>query len=501
MNNEVLIVGAGPSGLALAISLSNQRIPFRIIDKNDGPGTESRAMVIQARVLEFYQQFGFADKVTEKGITVNTFNIYKNKRNVAEAPVGEIGKGMSPFPYILTLPQDVHEKILVEELNKLGHKVYWGQELVDFSDGEDVVESTINTLDGKLTETFAYVCGCDGASSIVRESLGISFPGGTYPQTFFVADVENDVPFKGGAIGFHDDYFCVGFPVRTTGQVRLIGVVPEQYKIDGHSPKNFTPLIPYAQSILSVKINKVNWYSLYRVHHRVADKFREGRVFICGDAAHIHSPAGGQGMNTGISDALNLSWKIAAVMKNKASSTLLDTYEPERIKFAQTLVHTTDKAFQLMTNNRYVKNLVIPFFAPRLLHFRTFKNLLFKTVSQIRINYHESNLSDGTCRKIKGGDRLPWVHTDKFDNFAPLKSLDWQIHVYGEANHKVETLAFKTGIPLYNVAWSRSIQAKGIKSNSVFLIRPDGYISVATDNQNLEPVKNMIHYYNIRRLN
>lgn len=501
MDEEVLIVGAGPSGLSLAISLSNQGVPFKIIDKNNGPGTESRAMAVQARVLEFYQQLGFADKITEKGIIVNTMNIYKNKRNVAEAPLGEIGKGMSPFPYILTLPQDVHERILVDELNKLGHSVCWDQELVDFIEDGEVVKVTVNTLNGKLTKTIPYVCGCDGASSIVRKSLGLSFPGGTYQQLFFVADIENDASLKGGAIGFHGDYFCVGFPVRTTGQVRLIGIVPNQYNVEGQEPENLMPIIPYVQNTLSLKINRVNWYSLYRVHHRVAEKFRKGRIFICGDAGHIHSPAGGQGMNTGISDALNLSWKIAAVMKDKASTTILDTYEPERIKFAETLVRTTDKAFQLMVNNHYVKNFVIPFFARYLLRFEFFKKLLFKTISQIKINYRESDLSAGAYGKLKGGDRLPWIYSNKIDNFEPLKALEWQIHVYGEVTQEVKKTAFETGIPLYNVSWNTLMKYKGIKEGSVYLIRPDGYISVVTDNQNLKPIENMIHYYKIRRLN
>ncbi|MGJ5703160.1 FAD-dependent monooxygenase, partial [Staphylococcus equorum] len=214
----------------------------------------------------------------------------------------------------------------------------------------DSVTATINTPDGEITKTFAYICGCDGASSVVRKALDIDFPGGTYRQTFFVADVENGTELKGASMGFHDNYFCMGFPIRTTGQLRLIGLIPENLKVNGDAPKYFTALIPHVERILPIQVKKVNWYSPYRSHHRVAEKFRIGRVFICGDAGHIHSPAGGQGMNTGISDALNLAWKLGAVMKGKASSKLLDTYEPERIKFAQNLVSTTDKAFQIMTN-------------------------------------------------------------------------------------------------------------------------------------------------------
>ncbi|MGZ1810055.1 FAD-dependent monooxygenase [Staphylococcus argenteus] len=293
----------------------------------------------------------------------------------------------------------------------------------------------------------------------------------------------------------------MGFPVRFKGQLRLIGLVPDNLKVDGDAPKDFVTLIPHVERILPIKVNKVNWYSSYRAHHRVAERFRVGRIFICGDAGHIHSPAGGQGMNTGISDALNLAWKISAVLKGKASTNLLDTYEPERIEFAKKLVSTTDTAFQIMVNSRMVKNFVIPFLAPKLLRFNTLKKLLFKTISQTNLNYHQSELSTGEYGKIKGGDRLPWIYNENIDNFVPLKSYDWQIHLYGTMTQDVKQLAYETGVPMYNVPWNKSMYAKGIKENSVFLVRPDSYVSVATDSKNLEQIKNMIHKYSIRHLN
>ncbi|WHI54436.1 FAD-dependent monooxygenase [Mammaliicoccus lentus] len=501
MNNEVLIVGAGPSGLAMAISLSNQGVPYKIIDENEGPGSASRAMAIQARVLEFYKQFGFADRVVEKGIVADTLNLYKDKKGIAKIPIGKIGNGMSPYPYVLTLPQDIHERILVDELEKIGGEISWKQELLRFKDDGDSVIATINTPDGEITKTFAYICGCDGASSVVRKALDIDFPGGTYRQSFFVADIENGTELKGASMGFYDNYFCMGFPIRTTGQLRLIGLIPENLKVGSEAPKDFTALIPHVERILPIQVKKVNWYSPYRSHHRVAEKFRLGRAFICGDAGHIHSPAGGQGMNTGISDALNLAWKLGAVMKGKASSNILDTYEPERIKFAQILVSTTDKAFQIMTNSRIVKNFVIPFFAPKLLRFNALKKIMFKAISQTNLNYQQSELSVGEYGAIKGGDRLPWINTSTINNFEPLKSYDWQIHVYGTITQNVKQLAYETGIPMYNVSWNKPMNAQGIKENSVFLVRPDSYVSVATDFKNLDPIKNMIHKYSIRRLN
>ena len=179
---------------------------------------------------------------------------------------------------------------------------------------------------------------------------------------------------------------------------------------------------------LKLNIAKVNWFSTYRVHHRVAHRFREGRAFLLGDAAHIHSPVGGQGMNTGIGDAVNLAWKLAAVLKEAAPDSLLDTYEPERIAFARRLVATTDRVFTLVTRRgavaRLVRTRLVPLLVPLLFRLPPLRRFLFRTVSQIGVNYRNSPLSAGAAGAVRGGDRLPWVQTGPGqDNFAPLASL------------------------------------------------------------------------------
>lgn len=500
MDKEVLIVGAGPSGLALAISLSRQNIPFTIIDKDSGPGTTSRAMAVQARVLELYEQLGIADKIVVNGIIVNKINFFKNKNHLARIPVGQLGQEMSAFPYVLILPQDAHENILVNELESSGHDVRWNHELKRFRDDGDSVEAVIESENGTETKTFSYICGCDGASSTVRKALDIDFSGGTYKQTFFVADVESDTVLEGPTIGFRDEYFCIGFPIRTMDQVRLIGLIPDEFKKDGVPPADFSEMIPYAESILPVELRKVNWYSSYRSHHRVAEKFRSGRVFIVGDAGHIHSPAGGQGMNTGIGDAVNLAWKLSAVLKGKASASILETYESERIQFAHTLVNTTDRLFKFMVDKQRLRNFVVPVFIPRLLKFKYMRERLFETVSQIQVSYHDSNLSGGESGDIKGGDRLPWIRRGEVNNFRPLKSLDWQIHAYGEVNSDVEALVNDTGLELFHLPWDKSLKDKGMKENSVYLVRPDGHISAAANIENLSSIRSMVDEYQIQSL-
>lgn len=499
VKDEVLIVGAGPSGLAMAIALSSQGTPFKIIDDNKGPGTASRAMVVQSRVIEFYRQLGFDDKIVNAGIPIESFNVYKDRNRVAYLPVAKKGKGVSPYPFALTLPQDVHEEILVEELEERNEVISWEHELIHFENHHDYVSANIRQPNGDITtEEFAYICGCDGASSIVRKTLDLRFPGGTYQQMFYVADVTTNAHLKGASMGFHENDFCVGFPIRTTGQMRLIGLIPDSEKVDGEPPKDFEPIIPYAEQILPIKITHVNWYSSYHAHHRVAESFKIGRAFICGDAGHIHSPAGGQGMNTGISDAINLAWKMSAVLQDKASANILNTYEPERIAFAKALVNTTDKGFKLMTNYRFVKDIVIPHIAPVLLSFDTLKRKFYKIISQTAINYRQSELSNGYYGNIHGGDRLPWIHTNYIDNFEPLKTPVWQLHIYGEINEEVKELAYHTQIPIYHQPWVSAMKSNGIEENTVVLVRPDGYISVATNNDDLTPIQQMIEHFNIK---
>ena len=235
---------------------------------------------------------------------------------------------------------------------------------------------------------------------------------------------------------------------------------------------------------LKLTIDRVNWFSTYRVHHRVAARFREGRAFLLGDAAHIHSPVGGQGMNTGIGDAVNLAWKLAAVLNGGAADSLLDTYEPERIGFARRLVATTDRVFTLVTDQGpiawLVRTRLVPLLAPLLFRLAAVRRFLFRTVSQIGVNYRDSPLSEGAAGSVRGGDRLPWVETGpNEDNFAPLTSLAWQVHVYGEPRRGVAEACAELGLPIHAFAWHAGnatvrSRARGALSRSAGRLRRAG---------------------------
>jgi len=234
---------------------------------------------------------------------------------------------------------------------------------------------------------------------------------------------------------------------------------------------------------MPLEVKEVRWFSTYHVHHRVAGRFRQGRVFLLGDAAHVHSPVGGQGMNTGIGDAVNLAWKLAAVLRAAATPALLDSYEPERIAFARRLVATTDRAFSFVTADGPLADLVRTRVAPVVLstavRLEVVRNFLFRTVSQLMLNYRGTALSEGVAGAVHGGDRLPWVGRGALDNHEPLRSIGWQAHVYGNAVAELRAACSARRLPLHIFPWSDAQAAAGLKRDALYLVRPDTYVALA----------------------
>ncbi len=488
-DTDVLIIGAGPTGLVLALWLTRLGARVRIVDKTAEAGTTSRALAVQARTLELYSQIGIADAVVERGRKTIAANFWVAGRQAAHAVLGEMGTGLSPFPYALIFPQDEHERLLIERLGEAGVQVERQTELVGLQEaGGRAIARLKRAGGGQQSCQAAYVAGCDGAHSTVREALGIGFPGGTYNHLFYVADVQASGATMNGELHVALDRtdFLAVFPLKSQGHARLIGTVREQ-ATQQHENLSWTDVSKRVIERIRIDVESVNWFSTYRVHHRVADQFRRGRAFLLGDAAHIHSPVGGQGMNTGIGDAVNLAWKLAAVLNRRANESLLDSYEPERIAFARRLVATTDRAFTGVTSSGAIARLVRLHFVPRvippLLRFKAVRRFMFRTVSQTGVNYRPSSLSLGRAGGVRGGDRLPWVKADlndrNKDNFAPLTSLDWQVHVYGDSALELQAVCEARKLPLHVFAWRPEMRRAGLRRNAVYLVRPDGYLAVA----------------------
>jgi hypothetical protein len=252
---------------------------------------------------------------------------------------------------------------------------------------------------------------------------------------------------------------------------------------------------------MQVKIRTVNWFSTYHVHHRVADRFRQGRIFLLGDAAHIHSPAGGQGMNTGIGDAINLAWKLHSVLADQAADSLLDTYQPERRAFALKLVATTDRGFTLATDESrtatFIRTRLFPIVVPALFRLQAVRNFLYRAVSQLVIEYRDSAISMGVAGRIHGGDRLPWAKTSHGDNFDTLTTPQWQLHVYGTASARL-TAWCASRVAIHEFAWEDAHATAGFAKDAMYLIRPDGYVALAAKAQDPAQVEQYLTHNGLR---
>ncbi len=488
----VLIVGAGPTGLVLALWLAELGVAVRIIDKLDTPAPFSRALGVHARTLEFYRQIGLADSVVQSGVIAGAINLWLRGRPVARLGFENIGTGLSPYPFILDLAQNEHERLLTAELRSRGVEVERPTELVGIEQTHGEARATLRHADGSEEICVArYLAGCDGAHSAVREQQAVGFPGGTYSHLFYVADIDARGPATNGELHVDLDEadLLAVFPMKGAGHVRLVGTVRDDAARAG-GELSFADVGQRVIHQLGLTVETINWFSPYRVHHRVAASFRSGNTFLLGDAAHIHSPVGAQGMNTGIGDAVNLAWKLAAVLRGSAPESLLDTYEPERMAFARRLVATTDRAFTIVTKSggvaSYVRREVVPVIAPLLMRLRAVRRLVFRTVSQISVNYRRSSLSAGRAAhgNARPGDRLPWVRSgdglDNFglDNFAPLRSLAWQAHVYGAVASPISETCDALRLPLHRFAWNDGMQTVGLARDALYVIRPDAYIAM-----------------------
>jgi len=488
MDAEVLIIGAGPTGLTLALWLTKQGAKARVWEKSKAIVQTSRAVGIQARTLELYRQLGLSDKVVAMSHNGSEMNLWTNGSCKAAIPVRTIGTGLTPYPGIYVLPQEIHERILEERLAELGVKVERGVEFLDFTDYGSYVLARAQLDDGLKIECKAfYIAGCDGAHSKVRSSFGTTFQGGTYPQVFYVADIDG----FGGALNGHlhldlSDYcdLLLIISYNEVSKARIFGAALKDDVMEEEREDVVFGRLAARVAKVGIQMKSINWISTYRVHHRVADHFRHGRAFILGDAAHIHSPVGAQGMNTGIGDSVNLAWKLAAVLHGGSGESILDTYEPERRAFALKLVNTTDEVFTMATTpgrlSKFIRTVVFPILAPILIRIPAIARFAFGTLSQISLNYRQSPLSEAGSKAVSGGNRVPWVPSERedvSDNHESLNALTWQVHVYGTATESLSKWCKSHGLPLHRFECTRKAKWSGLIQNAAYLIRPDAYIA------------------------
>ena len=498
MDTDVLVVGAGPTGLMLANQLVRRGVRVLIIDRHAGPSLQTRALGVQARTMEIYQKLGIVDRAFELGKRGTGANLWAQGRWMARVPLGEAGQSVSPYPFILILGQDDNERIMGEKLRELGASVQWNTELVGLDQEPDRVTATLKLADGTNRKMqAAWVAGCDGAHSSVRELNGITFPGAPYEHVFFVADTEatgSMVPDEVNVYlrrqGFH-----LLFPMRGKDHWRIVGILPPDLR---KGDVKFEAVIPSlrAEAGAGLSIKACTWFSTYRIHHRAASRFRDRRCFLLGDAAHVHSPVGAQGMNTGLQDAYNLAWKLALVVKYKAEASLLDSYEEERVPVARQLLNSTDRAFRLVVSDNWLAGLFRTKILARIgswaMTFRRIQKIAFRVISQTGIGYRKSSLSESLeglpGNAPRGGDRFPWMHLKLRTNgpvedlFQKLDDTQLNLIVIGQPSRPEDLPGLGDLLcihvipadPVNDVELARA----QIPQPSFFLVRPDGHVGL-----------------------
>lgn len=499
---DVIIVGAGPTGLALACQLIRYGIDLVIVDKKESTTPYSKAIGVQARTLEIYEQIGLADKLIDLGLVVEKVKMFAGGKMRGEAEFRSLGEGMSPYPYILMAEQGAHEALLYEHIRSHGRDVEWNTELKSFTQAERGVTATLSTgetIDAK------YLVACDGAKSPVRHQLNLKFEGSTFERMFYVADVELDWPHGHDALQVFllKDQLLVFFPLKGERRFRIVGTFPEEFaKEEGDVLYEEIETQINRDAELKIDITKVNWFSTYKVHTRHVDKFSVGRVFLAGDAAHIHSPAGAQGMNTGIQDGYNLAWKLAWVLGGNSSVELLNTYNEERLPNAKQLTKTTDRFFGLAAGPdpvlAFTRIYIFPYIAQFLFSIDAVKRFVFPRVSQIAINYEDDSLSqqEGSF-KVKAGDRMPWLEIDGRSIYDDLREPRFHLVVFHDGKTEIPPLdeellkswEGRVDSHFYSL-YPHVAEVFGATKSFFMILRPDNYVGLLSDDFSPDVVKN-----------
>jgi 2-polyprenyl-6-methoxyphenol hydroxylase-like FAD-dependent oxidoreductase len=516
---DVLVVGAGPSGLTLAAFLQHWGVSVRIIDRSVDRVAESRALAVQPRTLELLQALGLADHLITRGNPATQLRIHGAGR-VAKAQLFDIGVSDTRFPFLLFVSQAETEAVLEEALTSAGCAVERGVQLVSYEQSDSGIVCSLRHPDGTLEQVRArYLGGCDGMNSTVRTAEGIEFVGARYPQAFLLADLEVDGLEAGTVNAF---LTAAGpllfFPLHRPASWRVIAMRPDPGGGDDR-----TAVLSELHSLTDIASNgrltlhDPVWTSAFRLQHRAAKQYRRGRAFLAGDAAHVHSPVGAQGMNTGMQDAANLAWKLGLVCLDRAHPSLLASYDAERRPVGEYVLRFTDRAFSVATSRQPVAQLVRAQVAPRLLplalHLRPGRTAAFRTVSQLGVRYRSSpavQAGDGGSRRTpRPGDRLPdapvvidgrssWLQTELAAPAFHLLLCGPDRWDGGSVTGLVNRYAGVLGVARLDRAPTRGVlytpdgvalRRLRVSDCATLLVRPDGYLATRTDDAILDDAR------------
>ncbi len=494
-DTDILIVGAGPTGLALAAQLVRYGVSFVIVDKKVGVTQLSKALVVHARTLEIYDQIGLAQAAVADGQEFRRVTLLKHGKIKAELDFVKLGEKISQYPVPLIYEQSKNESLLYGFLRDKDQDVRWQTELESLTQNDEGVTATLRAADGKTQQlTARYLVGCDGASSTTRHDLGFEFEGSTAARLFYVADVtmEIEAPQDSAQLSFGREEFVAMFPMPGEKHWRLLGNLSRD---DADSAREiFYDEIEEKVKALVQKpldITEVRWFSTYKIHTRHAKRFLMGRCLLAGDAAHVHTPVGGQGMNTGIQDAYNLAWKLALVLRGAADEKLLETYNSERVANARRLLDTTDKAFDVIAAGHWYgevfRDYLLPILASVVWQFEGAREFIFSTVTMLAIQYPESPLSRHEGDKlfaVKAGQYLPYFLSEEKSIYQLLYAPKFHLLAFSDDINALDKVNVKSSdwLDIHRVPLSaRVTEIFGAEKPFFVLLRPDNHIAFLSD--------------------
>jgi 2-polyprenyl-6-methoxyphenol hydroxylase-like FAD-dependent oxidoreductase len=502
---QVLIVGAGPPGLMMACQLALLKVPFRIIDKREHHIGGSGALILHARSLEIFNQIGIADKAINQGILANKINVVFNGKKPLSLFLKKMGNRSTKFPGLLLLEQSKTEQLMEEYIQSFGYSVERKTELIGFSPHDEECTNIVRMPNGKnIIIKSKYLIAADGSHSFIRNQLKIPFSGKTYELSLFIFDgkIDIDLPPDEICFSFSEKSSSGIFPLRE-GRWRVDGTIPPD--ISSKKEIIFGDIEPKfaSRNLLKIKLHEPEWFSVFHSHQQYAGAFKYKHCFMIGDAAHVFSPVGAQGMNTGMQDALNLAWKLAMVLKGYSSESLLQTYQKERQPIARNMIKSTDHLFRMVTSNSKLDKKIRLRLAPLLFKIlfpvierqKTVSRYLFNGISEIGINYRDSPLSKKGSRGLFRynapwpGDRLPYFLFKIRENEVNLQDM-----VKGPLFHLL--IFSRNSIPEQFLSYARQYSGwlntqyipldpgtkplyirLGIGKTGFYLVRPDMYIA------------------------
>jgi 2-polyprenyl-6-methoxyphenol hydroxylase-like FAD-dependent oxidoreductase len=474
--NHTLIVGAGPVGLTVAIELTRFGVNVRIIDKAAQRSDKSKALAMWPRTLELWDRAGVTGALVDAGLKGHGALLFDGGKQFGEISLAELA---SEYRYVLLITQDQTERVLEEHLASLGVIVDRSVELLSFNDNGSGVSATLRQGDGASEMIDVdWLVACDGAHSTVRQALGKSFKGTTVPTDFMLADI-----LLGGSTDISRDHISVF--VHVDGFLQLYPIGSSRYRViadlgDAPSSKRSDPTLDDVQKVIDhrgpggVSAHDPIWLTTFRINERQVEDYRSGRVFLAGDAAHIHSPAGGQGMNTGMQDACNLAWKLALVARGASSDNLLTTYSAERQPVARAMIAETSRLTKVLTTTSSALQTIRNNLASLLLGIPGVQHALADKLSELTIGYPDSSLSRSASVSKptpRAGSRAPLTAAGTASDAAD----DPRFILHAAAGDDSRQFS------AVHEALVQPTVRSPFKTDFMWLVRPDGYVAIVAD--------------------